>query len=443
MRIPDRIVNYILWKASSDYFTLRRLKKTVKLAHQTEFYREKLSKAGVRSISSIEDFITKIPLTQREEISLEAISPYDLLAVDSSKEMVLFGQTSGATSGHSVPVFMTKKEFKKAIKMAMRLPVFKHISSRDRVCLLFPMVRTFAGQTAAAMVEHAGALLASMGTRTNINPPEQVGKTILKLKPTILGVVATDALALAQIFKDWGINPKSIGVKKLVIGAELCSKNRMKRMQEIYGAEMIFNFVGQNEVGLPGIPCIKGNTHFPSIAMFVELWSIDGKHKVGFGQQAVPVITPLFKKAMPVLRYWTKDIVIMEEGKNCPCGLQLPLYNILGREGTEIRAKNDNALMPIEIEDILYKTAIDGVWYQIEIDEDTVAITVEHRVKKEWKILESEIAGNFMGVFDQKIQVECVPVGTLYDYTVIRPGKPISRIVDHRKTESVPILEGA
>ncbi len=443
MRIPDRIINYTLWKASSDYFTLKRLRKTVKLAYRTDFYRRKLAEAGVKKIRSIDDFITNIPLTQREEISLASISPYDLLAVDPTKEMVLFGQTSGATGGHSVPVFMTKKEFKKAIKMAMRLPVFKHVSSRDRVCLLFPMVRTFAGQTAAAMVEHVGALLASMGTRTNINPPKQVGKTILALKPTILGVVATDAFALAQLLKDWGQNPKDIGVQKLVIGAEACSRNRMKRLQEIYGAEMIFNFAGQNEVGLPGIPCIKGNMHFPSIAMFVELWSMDGNHRVSYGERAVPVITPLFKKAMPILRYWTNDIVIMEDGNNCPCGLRLPLYRILGRKGAEIHAANDSIVMPIELEDILFKATIDGVWYQIEIDDETVTIRVEHREKKEWKELEKEIVENFTGIFNQKVQVECVPVGTLYDYTAIRPGKPISRIVDHRKTESIPVLEGA
>ncbi|MFX1254870.1 MAG: phenylacetate--CoA ligase family protein [Promethearchaeota archaeon] len=433
MPLPKKLLLYLAWKASGSFWTNRRLRKTIARAYQSKFYKEVFDSCGLkcRKIRNAFDFETNVPLTHREQISLKTRNPFDLLALDYQKSAILYGATSGTTSGHIVPVFMSQKEIEKALNLALKLPVFDHISQRDRVCLLFPMVRTFAGQIATEIVKKTGAFLANLGTRTNINPPDQVTQTLLALKPTILGVIPTDGFAISQIMQDWNYDPRKLGVEKIVIGAEPCSKNRIKRLQEIYGAQMIFNFVGQNEVGLPGIPCEKGNMHFPSIGMYLEVWKPDLSEKVGYGEPGVPVITTLFKEAAPLLRYWTNDLVIVEDGRKCACGLHFPLYNILGRLDTQVTIK-DKTVMPIELENLLYREPLNGVWYLIEIYEEKIEIQVEHRYSKEYAQLEQAISSHFHETFGIPTSTTCVGVGTLYDYHSIRPGKPLSRIIDRR-----------
>ncbi len=434
------LIHFILHTLSNDFFIRRKLKKTIRQAYKSQFYRTKLDGAKIKPkmIKSFKDF-EQIPITYRKEISLASINPYDLLAVDPQKTSLIYGQTSG-TTGHAVPIFMSRKEYEKGIDMAMRLPVFSLITPKDRVALLFPYTRTFAGRTADLMVQKSGALLIPIGTRTNIFPPLHAADTLLALKPTILGVVATDAFALANILWDRGIDPKELGVNKIVIGAEPCAKNRMNRLKEIYGASFIFNFVGQNEVGLPGIPCEKEIMHFPSIAMYGEMIAKDG-HKASIGEQATPVITPLFREAMPLLRYWTDDIVRLSE-KPCECGLKLPIYEILGRRHTEVNLPNNRIIMPIELENYLFESKLSGVWYRIEVSEEKLKITVEHRNEEEWELLAADIGSNFEQQLHYPTEVTLVKPGTLYDYRNVRSGKPMSRIIDHQTTSNELVETG-
>ncbi|MFX1511919.1 MAG: phenylacetate--CoA ligase family protein [Promethearchaeota archaeon] len=425
------LIQFGLHTLSHEFFVKRKLRKTIHQAYKSKFYRKKLDAAKIRpqAIKSFKDF-KQLPYTYREEISLATTNPYDLLAVNPEKTPLIYGQTSGTTTTHAVPVFMSRKEYEKSVNMAMRLPVFSLITSKDRVALLYPYTRTFAGRTADLMVQKAGALLIPIGTRTNIFPPLQAVDTLLALKPTILGVVATDAFAIANILWDRGVDPKELGVDKIVIGAEPCAKTRMNRLKEIYGASFIFNFVGQNEVGLPGIPCEKEIMHFPSLAMYGEFIAKDGS-EASIGEQATPIITPLFRNAMPLLRYWTDDIVRLSN-KPCECGLKLPIYEILGRRQTEVILSKDSIYMPIELENCLFQSSLSGTWYRIEIGANFLKIIAEHRNKEEWGYLEAEICSNFEQQFNFPTEVTLVEPGTLYDYRNVRPGKPMSRIIDHQ-----------
>ncbi|MFX0095448.1 MAG: phenylacetate--CoA ligase family protein [Candidatus Hodarchaeota archaeon] len=447
MPLMDQIVVKVINYMSRERSILKKIRKTVRRAYQSRYYQEKLDALEVKPahIRSFEDFQEKIPITYRNDISLKARSPFDLLALDYRKETMIYGQTSGTTTGEAVPVIMTKRELESSIKIALKLPVFRaYIGPGDKVALVFPYTRTFAGRTADLMAQFSKTLVVPIGTRTNIFPPAQVVGTLLAIRPTILGVIPTDAFALAQILRDRGMDPKDLGVKQIVMGAEPCSKNRAELIRQMYEAENVFTFVGQNEVGLPGIPCLKGNLHLPTVAMYAELYTEDGEPTNEYGVPVVPVITPLFRKAMPVLRYWTDDLVILE--KNCPCGLKMPIYNILGRTLTKVDLPNferKGPLMPTDLENILFEDKIYGVWYQFHIYEDHLKIIVEHNDKTEFDQLAASISKRFEKKMQMPCECEMVPLKTLYDYYEIRPGKPLSRVIDHRQSEGAQIIEGA
>lgn len=423
--------------ANKESVVLKRLKKAVAYAYRSKFYANKLSKAGVRAsdINSIKDFKEKVPLTNRNELAQS--NPYDLLAIKPGEKCLIYSQTSGSTGGH-VPIWVTKDEMEKNLDLAICLPVFqKLLSPKDIVALCYPYTRTLAGRTADIINQKAGVTIIPMGTRNNMYPPEEVVDALIRLRPTILGAAATDAFSYANILMDKGIDPKKIGIRLIVSGAEPCANTRGNMLGEIYGARFL-SLLGQNEIG-GVIPCERNVLHIPSFILFTEILHDDGSEAQP-GERANSIATPTWREAMPLLRYETGDIIEIKK-EQCACGLPLPSMEILGRKHTEVEIKG-KSFFPIELENFLYNSKINGVWYQIKVFTDHIEIAVEHRNKDDYSTLEKEIKTNFEKMVNQKTEVKVLSPGALYNYREIRHGKPLSRIVDVVKGKS-EVVEGA
>ena len=417
----------VLSRVDSPRRQLKALRTSVARAQRTVFYSRRLKAAGVTagSIRSIADFVTRVPTTTRAELVEQ--DPYDLLAVKPGSEAILYGQTSGST-GDPVPVWATLKEMQDGIELALALPVFrKHLLPEDRVALCYPYTRTLAGRSADLLNLMAGVTVIPIGTRNNMYPPEMAAATIARLKPTIIGAAATDAFAYANILLDKGIRPDRLGVRLIVSGAEPCSPARADALGKVWGAKVL-SLLGQNEIGFPGIPCELNRMHVPQFMMYTELVNPDGSPAQP-GERANTIVTPTFKRAQPLLRYVTGDTVIWD-AEPCPCGLSLPTMEILGRAHTVIET-NGRSLFPIELEEALYKAAsLSGVWYQIRVREDDILVRAEHREEAEREGMAASIEKELGEVTGRPVRAEMISPGTLYDYTEIRPGKPLSRVID-------------
>ena len=418
----------LIKNAEKEGNVLKNLRTSVGRAFQTKFYAEKLSRAGVSvsAIRTIKDYTTMVPLTRREE--LEAQDPYDLLAIQPGKECLIYAQTSGTTTNKPVPAWVTRREFEKMIELAICLPLFqKHLRRDMRIAICYPYTRTLAGRAGDLIVQKAGAVLIPMGTRNNMYPPELVAETIRKLRVDVVGAAATDAFAYANILKDRGIDPATLGVKYVMSGAEPCSQNRARALGKVWGGAQVFSLLGQNESGFAGIPCEKNMMHIPSFAMFTELLHED-MTAASRGERALAAVTPTSREAMPLLRYLTGDYIeILKEP--CECGLPLQAMRVLGRKGTDVKV-GKGSLFPIELEEILYRSDLNGVWYQIRAAPDRVDITAEHRDESDYPRLTAEIERNFKSAFPGvAVDVSLVRPGTLYNYRELRVGKPISRVM--------------
>jgi phenylacetate-CoA ligase len=414
--------------AEKESYILRRLRKAVKYAFKAKFYNEKLTKAGVKpgAIRSFKDFKTMVPLTVRKEF--ENADPYDLLAIAPGKECLIYAQTSGTTTQKPVPAWISKREFERGLELVLCLPLFqKHLSKTMKVAVCYPYTRTLAGRAADLMVQKAGATLIPIGTRNNMYPPELAAQTIHKLRADVIGAAATDAFAYANILLDRGIRPEEMGVKYIMSGAEPCAENRAKALGKLWGGARVFSLLGQNESGFAGIPCEENLMHIPSFGMFTELVHEDGT-EARRGERALSVVTPTMREAMPMLRYVTGDYIeILKE--QCACGLPLPAMKVLGRKGSDVKV-GPVSMFPIELENLLFKSTLNGVWYQIRAGPDRLDITAEHRDEGDYSRLEGEIKKNFEAAFQgATINVKLVPQGTLYNYRELRAGKPISRVI--------------
>ena len=417
----------VLARIDSPRRQLKQLRTAVSRAQNTTFYRRRLKEAGVTpsSIRTVEDYTSRVPVTTREEL-LEQ-DPYDLLAIEPGSETLLYGQTSGST-GNPVPVWASLKEMQDGIELALALPVFRNnLFPSDRVALCYPYTRTLAGRSADLLNLMAGCTVIPIGTRNNMYPPEMAAATIARLRPTILGAAATDAFSYANILRDQGVDPKDLGIRLVVSGAEPCAPARAEALGKVYGAKVL-SLLGQNEIGFPGIPCELNHMHVPQFMMFTELVHPDGTPAQP-GERANTIVTPTFKRAQPLLRYVTGDTVVWHE-ETCECGLPLPRMEILGRAHTIIET-NGHSIFPIELEDALYKAAsLDGVWYQIRVRRDDVLVRAEHRDETQYEDMAASIEKALADLTGRPVRVEMLAPGSLYDYRQIRPGKPLSRVVD-------------
>jgi phenylacetate-CoA ligase len=418
----------------------RRLRASVRRAYNSKFYREKLSKAGVRpgDIRTIDDFTRKVPLTLRPE--LEAADPYDVLAIQPGRECLIYAQTSGTTTGRPVPVWVTKREFERQAELALCLPIIRNNLRKDMKCAIcYPYTRTLAGRGGDLIIQKSGATLIPIGTRNNLYPPEVAAETIRRLRVDVLGAAATDAFAYANILLDRGIRPEEVGVKYIMSGAEPCSENRARALGKLWGGARVFSLLGQNESGFVGVPCEEYMMHIPSFSMFTEVIHEDGT-PAQKGERALSVVTPTTREAMPMLRYLMGDYIELLK-EPCACGLPLPAMRILGRKGTDVKL-GPTSRFPIELENTLYKAELNGVWYQIHAWPDHMDITAEHRDEGDWPRLASQIKGNFESEFPGvKVNVNMVKNGALYNYRELRMGKAVSRVL--AGAEGKPLIEGA
>jgi phenylacetate-CoA ligase len=417
----------VLARVDSPRRQLKQLRTAVRRAQSTKFYGRRLKEAGVTpsSIRSAKDFTSLVPVTTREEL-LEA-DPYDLLAIEPGSEALLYGQTSGST-GNPVPIWASLKEMQDGIDLALALPVFRNnLHPSDRVALCYPYTRTLAGRSADLLNLRAGCTVIPIGTRNNMYPPEMAAATIARLRPTILGAAATDAFAYANILADQGVDPGSLGIRLVISGAEPCAPARAEALGRVYNAKVL-SLLGQNEIGFPGIPCELNHMHVPQFMMYTELVHPDGSPAQP-GERANTIVTPTFKRAQPLLRYVTGDTVIWHT-EPCECGLPLPRMEILGRAHTIIKT-NGHSIFPIELEDALYRAAsLDGVWYQIRMRADDVLVRAEHRDASQYEEMAASIERGIGKLTGKPVRVEMIAPGSLYDYRQIRPGKPLSRVVD-------------
>jgi phenylacetate-coenzyme A ligase PaaK-like adenylate-forming protein len=103
---------------------------------------------------------------------------------------------------------------------------------------------------------------------------------------------------------------------------------------------------------------------------------------------------------------------------------------ILGRAHTIIET-NGHSIFPIELENALYKAAsLDGVWYQVRVRRDDVLVRAEHRDETQYGDMAASIEKVLADLMGRPVRVEMLAPGSLYDYRQIRPGKPLSRVVD-------------
>ncbi|MFZ3138919.1 MAG: phenylacetate--CoA ligase [Thermodesulfovibrionales bacterium] len=409
---------------------LKRLKQTARQAYKNiPFYKEYFSKLNIKpnDIASLKD-MQKLPFTTRED--LRENYPFGMLAV--AKEQVVRLHTSSGTTGKPKAIFFSKKDVDRAAELIARCLIMTGIKKDD----VLQNMMTY-GLFTGALVMHYGA--EKVGVLVIPAGPGNTKRQIALMqdfKTTTLHLTPSYALYLASVMSNEGLVPKrDLSLRRAYLGSEPYSEETRNKIEKFFDID-VYNSYGLSEMNGPGVAfeCAEKNgMHLWEDNFIMEIIDPDTGKKVPEGENGELVLTTLCREAMPILRYRTRDIVMIIPGK-CKCGrTHRRISRIIGRSDDMIIIRGVN-IFPQQIERVLmgikavaqnYQIvleAYDQMTVRVEISKDLFDGRVEHLVN-----LQNEITEKLRSEILVKPKVELLEPGTL----PVSEGKS-TRVIDKR-----------
>src|SRR5438874_1382742 len=308
----------------------RRVRQQVAHARaRSPFYRRKL--AGAPTVKTLED-LARLPFTTKDELkdNQAAKPPWgDVLAVPF--EDVLRIHMTSATTGRPLAFLDTAEDWHGFYHSYARSLYAFGVRKSDMVMAAFsygPWIGYWSGFYAA---QDLGCLVYPAGGLST----EQRLDALLAYPITVLGCTPSYALFLAEAAARKGIDLAKAARLRITWhtgepGASIPATRA--KIEAAFGARA-YDLPGLTEIAAWGFECEarSGLTHVNEDYCYPEVLDEHGR-PVKPGERGELVFTSLYRKAMPLLRYRTRDIVQLAD-RRCPCGRTLTAFEggVLGR----------------------------------------------------------------------------------------------------------------
>jgi len=353
-----------------------RLSKMVeRLYYNVPFYRSLFQKNGIEpgDIKSV-DQLKSLPFTTKQD--LRDNYPFGLFAVPKS-EVVRVHASSG-TTGKPTVVGYTRKDIGTWSEVMARTLTAAGAGKTDVLHISYGYGLFTGGLGVHYGAEKIGATVIPMSggnTQRQLQLMEDFGSTILACTPSY-------ALFLAEAIYEAKIPITNMKLKAGVFGAEPWTEEMRKEIEDKLKIKAI-DIYGLSEVMGPGVAaeCAhqKGlhvfEDHFiPEIIDPVTL------EVLPYGQLGELVFTCVTKEALPLLRYRTRDLTVLNPAK-CSCGRTIVRMNkCLGRSDDMLIIRGVN-VFPSQIETVLLEMSETKPHYLLIVDRinnlDVMEIWVE------------------------------------------------------------------
>jgi phenylacetate-CoA ligase len=352
-------------------------------------YRDKLKGMEVGDIKTFDD-IKKVPFTYKEELRKwqENVEPFPyggLLGVD-IKDVCTFRQTSG-TTGKPVYVPESYESWQWRIESWCHILYMAGFRPRHRVFLPFGYNVYVAFWEAHYAAEKVGCEVIPGGA---LDTKGRVNK-IIELKANAMTGTPTYCLNIAQEAMNMGIDPRSLGIERILGAGEPLPEATRRRIEDTYGCHM-FDHIGSTETcGYAGMCEAKKGLHIIEPFFLIELLDRETLSKeVAEGEEGVIVITPLGRRSFPVLRFNTMDVAI-KGPSNCDCGrTSRKLMEIVGRVD-DIRKIRGVLFSPKTIEQLIRSEFPDIVEFEIVVTREDIMDEITLRIEATPKLGKDDI----------------------------------------------------
>ncbi len=256
------------------------------------YYKKTLSK-----IKSLDD-LQFLPTIRKKDLR----EPDHFISTQYKKESLLRFRTSGST-GLALETYATAQE--RAYRLALyRLRFIESgFNPRDLMARVVykPSDTVFSGKLGLFRTHFISLFQDEL----------KILEELAKIKPQVVRSYPGTLTILAKANLDFGLK-----IPKVFSSAAVLSENARKLINRSFGAD-VRNIYGAVETGPIAFECEKGNLHLHSDSIIAEVVDESGQ-RLPDGKPGSLVLTPLWLRAMPLIRYNIADLVSM--GTKCPCG---------------------------------------------------------------------------------------------------------------------------
>ncbi|GID27887.1 phenylacetate--CoA ligase family protein [Paractinoplanes brasiliensis] len=316
-----------------------RLDLTLRAAARSPFYAR-------RGVPASRDELAGYPLTTKQD--LRDAYPFGLLAVDRA-ELATYHESSGS-SGMPTASYYTPGDWDDLVERYAR----KHVGIRadDIFLVRTPYALMITGHLAHAAARSRGATVVPADNRSLAMPYAKVVRVLHDLGVTLTWSLATDTLIWAAAARLKGLKPDKDfpALRALFVGGDPIGPAKKARIAETWNAPVVEEY-GATETGSLAGECPYGKLHlWADRALFEVHDPVTGRTTpTGRGQL---VVTPLYREAMPLLRYNLEDAVEVS-ASDCSCGWGLPVVRVLGRSAWTVHTGAAD-LSQGDIEDLVF-----------------------------------------------------------------------------------------
>jgi phenylacetate-CoA ligase len=333
-----------------------------RLYHNIPFYRRQFQKNGIEpgDIKNI-DQLKLLPFTTKQD--LRDNYPFGLFAVPNAEVVRLHASTG--TTGKPTVVGYTRKDINLWSEVMARTLTAAGAGKHDVLHVAYGYGLFTGGLGVHYGAEKIGATVIPMSggnTQRQLQLMQDFGSTILACTPSY-------ALFLAEALAEAGIKPESMKLKAGVFGAEPWTEEMRKEIEGKLRIKAI-DIYGLSEVIGPGVAsecmCQKG-LHIFEDHFFPEIIDPETLEVLPHGRLGELVFTCMTKEALPLLRYRTRDLTILNSEK-CDCGRTIVrMRKCLGRSDDMLIIRGVN-VFPSQIETVLLEMNETKPHYLLVVD---------------------------------------------------------------------------
>lgn len=410
----------------------RRLTAVVRRAYDhVELFRQRMQERGLTpdDIRSLDD-VAKLPFMVKTD--LRDTYPFGLFA-SPMQEIVRLHASSG-TTGKPIVVAYTQEDLEVWASVMVRTFAACGLHRGDIIQNAYGYGLFTGGLGAHYGGEALGATVIPISggnTDRQIMVMKDFGVTAICCTPTYF-------IHLIERARELGVDMRQLPLRAGIFGAEPWSEAMRQHIEKESGIKAM-DIYGLSEIIGPGVasetPYQEGLFIFED-HFYPEIIDPETCEVLPDGQEGELVLTTLSKKAMPVIRYRTRDITAFISGPS-RCGRTIRRMRRIGRRSDDMFIIRGVNVFPSQIEAALL--AVEGTLphYQIILtrDKGLDQIGVEVEVLAEWfsdkvrslEALKQKLASSIEHIIGIRVDLRLVE-----PHTIERSQGKAKRVIDRR-----------
>lgn len=360
------------------------------LPSRSPFYHRSLEGTDT-TVNDARAILGTVPFTSRKDLlSAQMADPPwgGLLAVEPG-QCSLFGFSNAIAAGlpgHEVlQLAVTAEDMRTRVEVAARGLLSGGSGPNDCTVIMGEVARSILHHIFLGALARTGSTPFQTGRGLTLR---HVRHTLPSLAPTQLVTHPTYALYLARLLEEEG---STLPVERLFLWGEMGPSVPTVRttLEEAWGNACVRDVYAMEEMGVLAVECEAAvGLHGFEDRFFYEVVDPKTDEVLDPGKSGELVVTTLHAEAMPLLRYRTGDLVVIDDGE-CACGRTHLRMHVTGR----VVRRTDGVVQKVDLAKVerllgrfpalwgLYRIVVEGERSMLEVpmatlDEDQQAVAI-------------------------------------------------------------------